>query len=102
MDPNIILRPGDWCTPAMIYGIFLLIGIIAPFFNSKRSMRLRLLDSLINLIWGIVMLYALLILCDLKLEWAAWGLLLLPLFLVLIVMLMCPVKCDEAGCRAMC
>jgi fructose-specific phosphotransferase system IIC component len=90
MDFKLLTDPTRWCFPAFTYALitgYLIIVILSlegrlPD-GTKVTMKEKVLTALGTFIWGILMLYILLILCKNGYEMYAWLLLLIPLVLSL-------------------
>lgn len=83
MDPSVLWSPSQWCAPVVVQAVLsvMVLGIIL--FYAKLELKkglTRPLAAFIYLCMSVVMIYVMLYLCHMKMEWASWGLLLLPLF----------------------
>jgi hypothetical protein len=88
MDFKLLVDPSRWCFPAFIYA--LLVGyliIVTLSLDGKLkdgtpiTMKEKVLAALGELVWGVIMMYILLLLCKNGYEMGAWALLLLPVAL---------------------
>lgn len=88
MDFKLLTDPARWCFPAFAYALFVGYLVVVTLSldgtlpdGSKITMKEKILASLGELIWGVLILYVLLMLCKHGYEMYAWILLLLPLVL---------------------
>ena len=81
-----LLEPSKWCAPMVIQAILSVMTIIIILVYSdlklKRGMS-RPLAAFLYLCISIIVLYIMLLLCQNKMEWASWVLLLLPIIISL-------------------
>lgn len=91
MDFKLLVDPSRWCFPAFIYA--LLVGyliIVTLSLDGKLkdgtpiTMKEKILAALGELVWGVIMMYILLMLCKSGYEMYAWVLLLLPVIIHMI------------------
>jgi hypothetical protein len=86
MDFSLLTRPSNWCFPAFIYAllvgytiIFTLVMDIKQKDGQLVSMKDKLMFALFELVSGIIVMYALLLLCKNGMDMVAWVILLLPI-----------------------
>lgn len=93
MDFSLLTNVGGYCFPAFIYAMFVVYIIIFTLVADIKSpdgklthvsTKDRIMFALLEMIWGVIILYALLLLCKRGLESYAWAVLLLPPVLHLI------------------
>lgn len=91
MDFKLLADPSRWCFPAFTYALFMgyLILVTLTLDGKLRdetpiTMKEKVLAALGELVWGVIMLYILLMLCKYGYEMYAWVLLLLPVVLHMI------------------
>ena len=86
MDFKLLSDPSRWCFPAFAYALFMGYLIVVTLSLDGRlpdgktvTMKEKVLVALGELLWGVIMLYVLLLLCKNGYETYAWALLLLPI-----------------------
>lgn len=80
MDPSILLHPGKWCTPAVIYGLLSLVSVIIMIFVMGEIPNIpKWKITLVVVALMAIMIYLMQYLCSVGLEWVSWVLLLLPI-----------------------
>ena len=91
MDFNLLTTPARWCFPAFIYVLFIgYLMIVTMTLEGKLpdgreiTMKHKLLATLAELLWGVVVLYIMLMCCKSGYETIAWAILLVPLALRLL------------------
>lgn len=85
MDFALLSSPSRWCFPAFIYVLCVLYLMIVTMTTeelpdkTKPSLRLKLLVTLGEALWGVIILYTMLMFCKYGYESLAWALLIAPL-----------------------
>ena len=88
MDFKLLTSPTRWCFPAFVYALFVSYLVIVTLTldstlpNGKKvTLKDKSLAVLGELVFGVIILYILLMLCKHDYEMAAWAVLLAPLAL---------------------
>jgi len=83
---DVLFQPSKWCTPAVIQAILSVMTIVVILFYSSLKLKsgmTRPLAAFLYFCVSVIIIYIMLYLCQNKLEWASWLLLLLPLIVSL-------------------
>ena len=92
LDLKILTKPEQWCSPALVYAILVAISIVTILLASRKSgakpgedvtMRDKVIKSLWELVWGVIVLYIMLAICGKDYEWVSWVILVFPLLATL-------------------